>query len=412
MTKIAIRILLPLIYVAAFAGAAFADNGSLKVTSFPTGAAVLVDGVNTGKVTPMSISLPVGDHLVTVTIPDSGWRPDTRTVTIALGNNDLSVTLLPALTAGPQGPKGDKGDPGPQGPKGDPGDIGPQGIQGPAGPAGPQGPPGPAYVPPAPPPAPYVGTYYLVIDNAQAIPLSSFSGCYDEILGVEYEDCFFEIRYFSSHVVQWLNDTVSGGNNLRTLYVAHVDQLGKEQSRIEIGNAFLRELSFADFDAALNTIGGIRMIVVPSALRGVAPGTLPPLPGSGDRFYSFSFGLAVSGVDSRSISAVRAIRVSVDKVPVESSASRRQFAPGSVHFDPIRLEATDSGLEGFEAWANQVAGGTPSYRTGTLSAFDASHKTAVGEVFFVDLLPISVEPFPTSGMRRGVTLSVGQLTLR
>jgi hypothetical protein len=391
MTRTAIRILLPLVCVAAFTGPAFADNGSLKVTSFPTGAAVLVDGVNTGKVTPMSVSLPVGDHTVTVTIPDSGWRPDTRTVTIAPGNNDLGVTLLPALTVGPQGPQGPKGD------KGDP---------------GPQGPPGPAYVPPAPPPAPYVGTYYLIIDNAQAIPLSSFSGCYDEILGVEYEDCFFEIRYFSSHVVQWLNDAVSGGNNLRTLYVSHIDQVGKELGRIEVGNAFLRELSFADFDAAANTTGAINMIVVPSTLRGVPTATLPPQPGSGDRFYSFSFGLTVSGVDSTRISAVRGIRVTVDKVPVDSSASRRQFAPGAVRFDPIRVEATDSGLTDFQAWVNQVAGGTPSFRTGGLTAYDTSRKIAVGEILFVDLLPVSIEPFPTSGTRRGVTLSVGQFTLR
>src|SRR5215813_8649246 len=99
-------------------------NGALKVTSFPSGAHVAVDGVDTGKVTPMSISLPVGDHNVVVSIPNSGWNPDTRTVTINTGNNDLSVTLLPTLTPGPKGdtgPQGPKGDTGPQGPKGDAG---------------------------------------------------------------------------------------------------------------------------------------------------------------------------------------------------------------------------------------------------------------------------------------------------
>src|SRR5215813_12046106 len=99
-------------------------NGSLKVTSFPSGASVSVDGVFTGKVTPMSISLPVGDHQVVVFIPNSGWNPDTRTVTVNTGNNDLSVTLLPTLTAGPQGPEGPQGDSGPQGPKGDQGQKG------------------------------------------------------------------------------------------------------------------------------------------------------------------------------------------------------------------------------------------------------------------------------------------------
>src|SRR5512132_1793391 len=76
---------------------AHAQNGVLKVTSFPTGAAVQIDGQPTGKVTPMSVSLTLGDHIVTVSIP-GGWRADTRTVSIVAGNNDLSVTLLPALT--------------------------------------------------------------------------------------------------------------------------------------------------------------------------------------------------------------------------------------------------------------------------------------------------------------------------
>ena len=114
-------------------------NGTLKVTSFPSGARVSVDGVFTGKVTPMSISLPVGDHEIVVSIPNSGWNTDTRTVTIINGNNDLSVTLLPTLITGPQGPKGDTG---PEGPKGDTGGTGPQGPQGAQGPAGTPGPAG------------------------------------------------------------------------------------------------------------------------------------------------------------------------------------------------------------------------------------------------------------------------------
>jgi PEGA domain len=83
--------------VAFVIGVTPAAAGTLKVTSFPSGAQVIVDGVNTGKVTPMNISVADGDHIVTVQIPGSGWNPDTRTVTIGPGNNDLSVTLLPML---------------------------------------------------------------------------------------------------------------------------------------------------------------------------------------------------------------------------------------------------------------------------------------------------------------------------
>jgi hypothetical protein len=101
--------------------AAPAAAATLKVSSFPSGAQVIVDGVNSGKVTPMNISLPEGDHVVTVQIPGSGWNPDTRTVTIVSGNNDLSVTLLPTPTPGPPGPPGATGATGaigPQGPSG------------------------------------------------------------------------------------------------------------------------------------------------------------------------------------------------------------------------------------------------------------------------------------------------------
>src|SRR5712692_11057020 len=91
------------------------EHGRLKVTSFPTGAHVSMDGADTGKVTPMSISVPVGKHTVVVSIPNSGWNSDTRTVEVAEGNNDLSVTLMPIMIAGPIGPPGPAGPAGPQG---------------------------------------------------------------------------------------------------------------------------------------------------------------------------------------------------------------------------------------------------------------------------------------------------------
>ena len=122
----------------------FAQNGSgsLKVTSYPSGAAVWIDGVNTGKTTPMSESLTIGEHVVRVEVPNSGWNTDTRTVTVVSGNNDLSVTLLPTVTTGPQGPVGPAGPAGAAGPVGAQGPGGATGSQGPAGAPGPAGPTG------------------------------------------------------------------------------------------------------------------------------------------------------------------------------------------------------------------------------------------------------------------------------
>jgi hypothetical protein len=80
------RAALTILAVLAALSPALAANGNLKVTSFPSGADVWVDDTNTGKVTPMSVSLAEGDHTVTVQLPGSGWNPDTRTVTIVAGN--------------------------------------------------------------------------------------------------------------------------------------------------------------------------------------------------------------------------------------------------------------------------------------------------------------------------------------
>jgi hypothetical protein len=74
---------------------AVAANGTLTVTSYPSGAEVWIDGAFTGKHTPSSISLPHGEHKVAVQMSGGGWKQDVRTVVVN-DSSDLSVTLLPA----------------------------------------------------------------------------------------------------------------------------------------------------------------------------------------------------------------------------------------------------------------------------------------------------------------------------
>lgn len=124
-------------------------HGKLKVTSFPSGANVSMDGKDTGKVTPMSMEVSVGWHKVKVSIPSAGWNADLRDVEVTAGSNDLSVTLLPIVSVGPIGPSGPAGPAGPMGPQGPAGPQGPKGATGatgapgPAGPVGATGPAGP-----------------------------------------------------------------------------------------------------------------------------------------------------------------------------------------------------------------------------------------------------------------------------
>src|SRR5262245_26355959 len=89
-SKMKLKITIPIFVFFALSGAEslFAQRGSLNVSSFPAGAQVWIDGVFTGKLTPMSTSLLQGPHTVTVQIPDSGWKPETRRLDITSGNND------------------------------------------------------------------------------------------------------------------------------------------------------------------------------------------------------------------------------------------------------------------------------------------------------------------------------------
>src|SRR5690348_11142579 len=117
------------------------QGAQLNVTSFPQGAHVAVDGVDTRQLTPAHVGLRAGKHTVHVFVPEPGWKADDRTVDVTPGNNNMEVTLLPAVTAGTAGPPGP---PGPQGPAGLPGLPGPQGPAGPKGATGAPGPAGPA----------------------------------------------------------------------------------------------------------------------------------------------------------------------------------------------------------------------------------------------------------------------------
>lgn len=392
---------------------AAAQSGSLKITSFPTGAAVVIDGVNTGKVTPMSVSLPIGDHVVVVSIPDTGWRPDTRTVTVAAGNNDLSVTLLPLLTVGP---KGDKGDPGPQGPagpqgaKGDRGDQGPQGPVGAEGPQGPQGPPGPAYLPPAPPPLGYSGAYNVTIDGVETVPLTFFAGCYDALIGVEYEDCYFETASIPARLVMWLNEAVVNPNARHDLVVTPVPG-GKEDPKgmdLRIGQAFLREFAFGDFSSNPGGPGRLRFVVVPESLQ---MGDTPIPRPTDSRFYQHAFRMRVDGMTvGMGVGAVRGIRMTIDKV-LSATSGRRLFTGGQVRFDPIRIELGPSSIEFFEDWAGDVATGAAGPKNGTLDLETDVKLEVVATVIFTGLLPVTVEPFPIGGTLRGVTLALGQFRL-
>jgi hypothetical protein len=412
-----------------------AANGALKITSFPTGAFVAVDGVPTGKSTPMSVSLAEGDHVVTVAIPGSGWNPDTRTITVVTGNNDLSVTLLPVLTVGPKGDKGDKGDPGAKGDKGDKGDPGSkgdkgdkgdqgvkgntgdtglqgiqglQGLQGPAGPAGTSA--------PAAPPANYAGIFRLQFnDTGNIITLGSVGGCFDKLAAAEYEDCFLSTHVLSPDLMTWLHDAVVGSNTFRDLTLIQISsQTQNEVSRTTIGNGFLRDFAVSDPDAVANLEGSLSFVVVPGSLQTVASnGTSSSVNSS--FFRAAFFSVDIPGVDGSRIAAVRDLHMSTPKILVSPQVgSRHQFLPGVAAFDEIRIEMalTGSTAANFDTWAHNISNGQADFRDGVISLLDPSLSNVIGEVDLFHLSPVSFPPFLTSTTRRTIVLSLDRFLLQ
>jgi len=59
------------------------DGHEVVITSFPDGANVWIDGVDTGKVTPMELRrISPGTHTIKVAVASAGWNSDTRTITV------------------------------------------------------------------------------------------------------------------------------------------------------------------------------------------------------------------------------------------------------------------------------------------------------------------------------------------
>src|SRR5262249_39848936 len=179
--------------------------------------------------------LSEGEHVVTASLPGSGWTPATQTITIVNGNNELTLTLLPALTTGPAGATGSTGATGatgatgpvgatgPSGTNGATGATGPQGIQGPQGTQGSVGPTGPAgavLTPPAPPPPNYAGFFLLQFnDTGNVVSLNSFGGCFDRLVASEHEDCYLSLRSLPQELTDWLQDTTTGANAFRDVTI-------------------------------------------------------------------------------------------------------------------------------------------------------------------------------------------------
>ena len=358
-------------------------------------------------------------------------------ITQPLAASETAVHWAVAGPKGDPGPKGDLGPQGLQGLQGLPGDRGPQGLTGVAGPPGPQGDPGPpgpqgvqgergpqglpgtgVVVPKTPPPAYNPGTlgsFHLSIDGGAAMVLTSFAGCYDRLLELEYEDCYFTSARLPPAVMDLVNQTVTGSLLVHTLAVYQVDGTGHTVSRTDITGAFLREFRLTDFDGSTAGSGLASFVLVPETVTVETsnPGSVPA-GATGAQIRSDLFTFGVDGVGYPDTAAVRGLHLTVQKVPqTVGAAVRKTFTPGALSYDDVTVEIATGrpqSVQDAEAWVAQVAAGNLQARQGDLDLLLSTNQ-AFAAVLLDDLVPFAFPPYPTGGRggQRTLYLHVGGL---
>ena len=315
----------------------------------------------------------------------------------------------PEGKAGPQGEPGARGPGGPGGPQGEPGI---QGLPGPEGPQGPQGPVGPGGgVLAPPPPLPYTdGQFRLQINGGPAIPLDSVAGCYDKVLGAEYEDCYFLIDYLTPDLAEWLNDTVTGTHPLRTLTLFQRSGSGTAAVRVDIASAFLRDFTVPDLELNVAVRKPIRRRgrAERDPVAGHQPERLLQSAPVGTRFNVIEFSLSINGAAYTNTTAIRGLHMSVPKVLLPG-LGRRTFAPGVPQFSNIliALAQLSSGHAELEQWTAAVAAGNPATRAGGIALQEQGQDA--GTIVLEGLLPVAYPPFATAVFDgRQALLSVGR----
>ena len=428
---------LPLIYALLLAALLYsavpaAAQNALKVSSFPAGAAVFIDGVSTGKVTPMSASLTLGTHVVMIRVVGSTlWQVETRTITILPGNNELTVTMVPVLTTGPAGPAGPAGPQGPQGPQGivgpagpagpagpegpqgPPGEQGEAGATGPAGPAGPMGPEGPAGTTVAvatPLPPKYSGNFVLEIGSI-VVPLTEFRGCYEKVIGGALEDCYLTFRTLAPEILGWIDDMFDGDPDLFRDFTVHAynSTTGALISSLQVHDAFIRDLAVSAFDAGApsGTFGTVTLIVVAEQLQGGPAsgpvGTLTTTPNYQTRLFS----LEIGGTPLEHTSRISSVHVSWDVVELFGGSKQ----PGAPRFENLEVEVGSSDAADLDAWVNAVRNGDGDpRRNGEIQLRNAT-LDVTGHIRLFDLVPIAFPQFGTAADRRTILLSLERVEI-
>jgi hypothetical protein len=350
-----------------------------------------------------------------------GKRCKRGTVPVAVNAEGL---VGPAGQAGAQGPPGADGKPGARGatgPAGQRGATGQQGTQGTRGATGTQGatgsqgPAGTATPAPEPPPDPYNGSdYRLSIDGGAQIPLTSFAGCRDKSLGVEYQDCYFETASIShtEPIFTWLDEVLAGEKPTHDLTVTQYS--GSTPTRhIDVSDGFLSGFRIEDLNASDASTGHFEFVVVPEALQVENGGAAPEFIFGQTPWRLSDFYLDIDSVDL-GIAGIRNLEVTVPKVLDPVGSTRTHFAPGTPDLSRLTFEipSSSAGVD-LDNWVDSVSSGGDAALDGTVFVLNSSFEATKFAIELSDLLPTSdLEPFAVTGSnRRTITLDYSNLSI-
>ena len=242
----------------------------------------------------------------------------------------------------------------------------------------------------------------LAIDGQPAIRLASFAGCKDKVLGVEYEDCHFEVVNFPRVLLDWFNDAVGGDGVRHDLTVYSVSFDMEVTGELQINDAFLRDISVADADAASKDFQRMSFVAVPSELKKVRPSrTTLNMPPNEKLATVASFSLEIPDIEARRARSVRGIHVAIPKVAVDGVTARRMFEPGIPEVGDVWVATSSTELASYEDWVRTVLGGRVDRRDGRLSLLNASLTEARAIIELEGLTPAeSLDPFASGGDAR------------
>lgn len=315
----------------------------------------------------------------------------------------------PSGAQGPQGPAGADGATGPAGPAGAEGATGPQGPAGPAGPAGPQGPTGPpgsgGSLPAVPPPVPYAGNFAISIDGNATFRLTAFGGCFDKIIGVEYEDCYFATRVPAASLFGWVNEATTNPRR-HDVTVYQFDLAGNVLSETDVRDAFLREFSMSDLEAAGADSVIFTFVLVPEQIQTRAgTGSLNSI--AVKTLVQSNFRVSFDSVDGRGVMGLRDLGFSVAKQPDPVGAGRRRFVPGPLQYNAVAIDVVTSGLTStaadLDAWVAQVANGQAQGRGATVELMNPGMTVTEVSIDVYGLFPLTFPSFSTTPNRRTFT---------